>query len=307
LDFIALDVETANADFGSICQVATATFRGGEVIDTWNSLIDPEDFFSPVNVSIHHIQPDEIAGAPTWKDIFPALAMRLRGNIVVCHTHFDSAALRKAASKYNLPPFECTWLDSARVVRRAWPQFARSGYGLTNVAKHFNIVYQAHDALEDARCAGIILTRAIEETGISAREWLDECLKPIKHIDYSRLDEAETVQSSEFMGEILVFTGSLKIPRSSAAKLARSVGFDVNDGVTRNTTVLVVGDQDITRLAGKTKSSKQIKAEALISAGFSIKIVGESDFLSMIAHPVMRSHDETRASACDLPVETAMA
>ncbi len=44
----------------------------------------------------------------------------------------------------------CVWLDSARVTRMAWPQFAKSGYGLSNVAAYFGIEYQAHDVLEDA-------------------------------------------------------------------------------------------------------------------------------------------------------------
>jgi len=46
------------------------------------------------------------------------------------------------------------------------------GYGLSNVAAHFGIEYQAHDALDDARCAGLLLLRAIAETGLSPEQWM---------------------------------------------------------------------------------------------------------------------------------------
>ena len=42
--------------------------------------------------------------------------------------------------------------------------------------------------------------------------------------------------------------------------------------------MLVVGDQDIKKLAGHEKSSKHRKAEALILAGQSIRILRETDF-----------------------------
>lgn len=44
MQFVALDVETANADQASICQVGLVRFEGGDVADTWETLVDPEDF-----------------------------------------------------------------------------------------------------------------------------------------------------------------------------------------------------------------------------------------------------------------------
>jgi len=69
--FAALDVETANADFGSICQIGIVTFNDGTVTDIWQSLVDPEDDFDPVNVSIHGIDADRVAGAPRFSDLAP--------------------------------------------------------------------------------------------------------------------------------------------------------------------------------------------------------------------------------------------
>ena len=43
--FNAIDVETANADRASICQIGIVHVRDGVVVDRWQSLVDPEDWF----------------------------------------------------------------------------------------------------------------------------------------------------------------------------------------------------------------------------------------------------------------------
>jgi DNA polymerase-3 subunit epsilon len=77
--------------------------------------------------------------------------------------------------------------------------------------------------------------------------------------------------------------------RHDAAVAAANAGCQVDDGVTKHTTLLVVGDQDIRRLAGHEKSSKHRKAEELIRQGQRIRIVGESDFKSIVAQNVKGS------------------
>jgi DNA polymerase-3 subunit epsilon len=83
-------------------------------------------------------------------------------------------------------------------------------------------------------------------------------------------------------GEAVVFTGALSIGRREAANLASRGGCEVLVSVTKRTTLLVVGDQDIKKLAGHEKSSKQRKAEQLIAEGQVIRIIGETDFKKML-------------------------
>lgn len=201
MDFVVIDVETANSDMSSICQVGIASFRDGVLADSWVSLVNPQDYFSAANVSIHGIDNYQVKDAPTWEEVFPAIASRLREKIVVSHTHFDRVALERACSRSNLEACPCTWLDSARVVRIAWPEFSRSGYGLPNMAAHFGITYQAHDALEDARCAGMLLLRAVAETGLSPEQWLVRTAQPIRakgptNSEVRSLQAARAVDSS---------------------------------------------------------------------------------------------------------------
>jgi DNA polymerase III subunit epsilon len=182
------------------------------------------------------------------------------------------------ARQYGLPKINCTWLDSARVVRRAWPQYAHKGYGLNNIATKLGIVFRHHEAKEDARAAGEVVLRAITDTGLTLDDWLIQVERPI-------LDQPIAQQGNpdgSLFGEVVVFTGALSIHRHEAAKMAADAGCTVGEGVNKTTTLLVVGDQDIRRLAGHEKSGKHRKAEELIIKGQRIRILGESDFIRLI-------------------------
>jgi DNA polymerase-3 subunit epsilon len=281
MNFIVIDVETANPNFASICQVGIAPFRDGIPEPPRQWLVNPQDYFDPINVSIHGIDERTVRGAPTWPQVYAMISPLLTGKIVASHTAFDRAALSQACGTWNLSTCECRWLDTARVVRRAWPQFSKSGYGLVNVAATFGIKYRAHDACEDARCAGEILMLALGQTGLNIEQWLLRVRQPIHPAE-----EVHANPEGPLFGEVLVFTGALSMPRHDAAAAAANAGCQVDAGVTKHTTLLVVGDQDIKRLAGHEKSIKHRKAEELIHKGQPIRIVGESDFKSIIAHVV---------------------
>ncbi|UNK43741.1 hypothetical protein MNO14_06690 [Luteimonas sp. S4-F44] len=79
-----------------------------------------------------------------------------------------------------------------------------------------------------------------------------------------------------------MFTGSLNIPRRHAPDLAAKAGCDVAARVSKKTTFLIVRDQDARKLAGKTKSAKHLKAEALIAEGYAIGVLRESNFKQIV-------------------------
>ena len=274
MEFVAIDVETANADMASICQIGIAQFKDGTLAEEWKTYVDPQDHFDGINVSIHGIDEDVVAGSPTFAKLADTLLSRLSGRIIVTHTAFDRVAVHQASTKHKTPPLSCTWLDTACVARRAWTEFSRRGYGLASICASIGYNFQHHDALEDAKAAGTILIAAMTHTGLDLDAWLTRVRQPI---DLQR-STREGNPDGELCGEVIVFTGALTIPRREAADIAASIGCDVDAGVTKRTTLLVVGDQDVQRLAGHEKSSKHRKAEQLIQAGQPIRILRETDF-----------------------------
>ena len=277
--FVALDVETANADVGSVCQIGVVSFTDGEITNTWQSLINPEDDFDPITISIHGIDERTVADAPRFPDVALRMAEMLVGRVVASHTSFDRVSLARVHEKYGLAPIGCQWLDTARVARRAWPQFAQRGYGLAPVAKHCEVEFRHHDAAEDARAAGTILVRAMAETGLGLEQWLTRVNQPL---DLRGDTDLKGNPDGELFGEVLVFTGALSLVRSEAAALASQAGCDVGTAVRKDTTILVVGDSDIRKFAGHEKSSKHRKAEELILKGQPIRILSERDFLALV-------------------------
>lgn len=281
MDFISLDVETANPSFSSICQIGIAQFRNGELEGTWSTLVDPQDYFDDFNIELHGITERQVRGAPLWGEVFSALKERLSSFVIASHTSFDRSAIHQACRKYDIAVPDMVWLNTASVARRAWPEFSAKGYGLANIATHFDIQFNHHNAEEDARAAGELLVKAAKDTGLSLEQWIARVKAPINLSDAGTISRQGNADGPLY-GERLVFTGALAMSRREAADAAAIAGCQVDPGVTKKTTVLVVGDQDISKLAGKDKSSKHQKAEELIKQGLRIRIIGETDFKRLL-------------------------
>lgn len=282
--FVALDVETANADISSICQIGIARFEDNRLVGEWCSLIDPEDYFDPTNIYIHRITEMDIEGAPKLNEVAQLIYEYLDGAVAVCHTPFDRAAIGRAFDKYEIRAPEPQWLDTARVARRAWDEVSWRGYGLADVCSLIGYEFEHHNAVEDAKASGRVLIAAMAKTGLSIEDWLKRVKQPI---DPSNVSTGGAIRrdgnpEGAMYGENVVFTGALTIRRKDAADLAAELGCNVESGVTKRTTMLVVGDQDVTKLAGKNKSSKHRKAEQLITRGQQIRILRESDFNALV-------------------------
>lgn len=285
MNFVVIDVETANFDMSSICQIGVACYNSGKIVKTFKTYIDPEDFFDEINICIHGIDEDTIFDAPTIPEVSEQLYKLLDNQIVVCHTHFDRVAIKQVCNKYQIRLPVCTWLDSARVARRTWSDIAWKGYGLQNICKFLKYDFKHHDALEDAKAAGYILLAASQKCNFNLEDWLKRVTQPIdltkaklKALPITREGNPE----GDLFGEVVVFTGALKMPRREAADMAANIGCYVGQGVTKKTTMLIVGDQDIRKLAGHKKSNKHRKVVRMIKDGALIRILRETDFKELV-------------------------
>lgn len=171
-DFVAVDVETACSRMSSICQIGIVGFRDGREIFAYESLIDPRDEFSPFNIGIHGIDADKVADQPTFAMAFHHIAGLLSDRVVVAHSSFDKIALAAAGRVHQAPAIRCRWLDTVQVARRVWPEL--DSHRLNAVARHLNIDFRHHDALEDARTSGRIMAEAVARSGIAVLDWDDE-------------------------------------------------------------------------------------------------------------------------------------
>jgi DNA polymerase-3 subunit epsilon len=281
MNFVAIDVETANADLSSICQIGIVRYTNGSLSEEWKTYVDPQDFFSPINIAIHGIDESTVQDAPKLYELDNKIYHYLDKTVVISHTHFDRVSIHQAFGKYNLRSPEPIWLDSARVARRTWEKFAWSGWGLVNICREIGYEFKCHDALEDAKAAAVIFLAAMERSGLDINGWLQRVEQPIDPHHIQPIKREGDPEGSLY-GNNLVFTGALEIPRREAAEMAARIGCNVQTGVNKDTTILVVGNQDIRRLAGHEKSSKHRQAESLIMKGQQIRILQETDFRHLV-------------------------
>ena len=169
-DFVVIDVETACSRVSSICQVGIVGFRNGVVTFEYETLLDPRDHFSGFNTRIHGIAAEHVIGQPCFAEVHATIDGHLSGRTTVAHSYFDKGALAAACRVHDRATIETTWLDSVRVAKRAWPELP--SHRLNVLAGHLGIHLKHHDALSDARAAGLIVVRAIEHTGIPLEAWM---------------------------------------------------------------------------------------------------------------------------------------
>ena len=283
-DFVAIDVETANECPSSICQVGVAKYKHFKLVETWSSLVDPEDYFLPLNCAIHGIHPKDVVGAPSFPDVFRALQEQLQSQIVLHHTHFDRTAVHRACEFNQLDPPNWNWLDTARVARRSWEQFQRAGYGLGNLCEHIGFEFEHHDAEEDAKAAGAVFIEACRIRCVEPKDWLKLVDAPLSPTSASAgYDYGEGDPDGHLFGEVVCFTGTLEtLRREDAIALAKKAGCTVGGGLTRKTTILVQGDQAVLRARGQEISNKMRKAEEYARKGQRIRLLRESDFLTLV-------------------------
>ena len=154
--YVALDVETANSFRGSICSIGLVKFQNGKVVDSFYSLINPEEDFDYRNINIHGITQKDILNSPIFPEIRQRIIDFIGTNIVVSHfAQFDIGALKDAYLKYNLDFDDVKFVCSYRLAKLALPGLIN--YKLKTLTKELNIKLEHHNALSDAKASGLIL------------------------------------------------------------------------------------------------------------------------------------------------------
>ncbi len=173
-NFVAFDVETANQNWGSICQMGLVRVIDGEIVERASWLCRPPegiDEFDDFNVDCHGITADKVAGEPAVGELFERFTEFVGDLPIVAHNaYFDASALRYAAlaSGQKVPhiAFACT-LAAARAA-----DLGVTNHRLPTVAEHFGVALDNHhDAAADAEaCAGVMLglARRVEHSGTVA-------------------------------------------------------------------------------------------------------------------------------------------
>lgn len=279
--FLALDVETANEDVATICQIGIATVSQSGEVRGYSTLVNPRCRF--VFTDLHGIDARMVRDAPSFAEVFPAVLPLLSRHAIFQHSSFDRRAINAAHAALGLAAPDLRWHDSVRVARSAWPEFlGAGGHGLAHLKQALRLDFQHHDAGEDARAAAQVVLLAEQRLGQPFDQLVTLRTPRAKPVARPAAPEPAPKAAPAPPAQVCVFTGALSLPREDAAARAVAAGMTVMTNVTRKTTLVVVGEQDLAQLAGHVKSTRHRRAEELIAAGQPIRIIAETEFLTLV-------------------------
>ncbi len=150
--FLCVDCETTGLDpvRDRIVEVAAVRFTLTEILDRYETLIDPECVISEESLAIHKITPHMLMGKPKIEQILPHLLKFMDQALVIGHgVGFDLQLIVNASKRSNLPCSLLTrpFIDTLRLARLYGDSPNNS---LENLAAHFNVPsLGAHRAMND--------------------------------------------------------------------------------------------------------------------------------------------------------------
>jgi DNA polymerase-3 subunit epsilon len=152
---VVLDVEKANNNHGSICQIGLIVVEKGVRVAEFETLINPKDEFNYIHTGIHGIKPEDVINSPSMADIKDQLAAYFDNAVICSYGTSDKFAIGSYFDTKEMP-----WVDITRVVRNALPVFKKGGFQLLKVAQYIGLMVNPnnhHNALSDAEIAFDIL------------------------------------------------------------------------------------------------------------------------------------------------------
>ena len=162
--FSVVDVETtgASAIYDRVIEVAVVRVRGGEIVDRFETLVDPRIPVPSFITRLTGIDDRLLRGRPTFAEVAPRVREALDDGPLVAHNvAFDEAFLRHGFTRAGLT-LDLPRLCTLRLARRLLPRLR--SYRLDALAAHFGIaVGRRHRAGPDATTAALVLGRLLDE------------------------------------------------------------------------------------------------------------------------------------------------
>lgn len=150
--FVCFDCETTGLEPNNdrVIEVAVSKFTFSEVIETFETLIDPERPIPQSTIEIHHISDEMVKGKPKAAEIMPKVLKLIGNHIIIGHgiqldVNFIAEECKRSSIPCNLT--KNRYLDTLRMARLYGETPVNS---LQKLRQHFNIAEEgAHRAMSD--------------------------------------------------------------------------------------------------------------------------------------------------------------
>jgi DNA polymerase-3 subunit epsilon len=151
-DYIVVDLETTGLgpETDAIIEIAAVQVSCGEVIATFERLVNPGRLIDGFIQQFTGITNDMLCAAPPIRDVLPKFAVFAGGSVMVAHNaNFDINFLNNSFRRHLGHPFSNDFIDTMRLSRRLFGQYRH--HRLADLIDRFNVGEAvAHRALSDA-------------------------------------------------------------------------------------------------------------------------------------------------------------
>lgn len=296
LNFTAVDVETANEQYDSLCSIGIVRIEKGAVVEERSYRIRPKELrVAVINSQVHKLTEEDLKNEPEIADIWEHMQSLLANRILVAHNaSFDIEVLQRSLRGYGLEFPHMRYLCSLKLAAEAFPGLP--SYRLKDLASSFGIDLNHHHALSDARVSAAITLLALPKINlrvldfrsaeltarlefVASEERKDPWTELFGAKDFdSRLlkpDLNVANKDNPFYNKRVVFTGDLDgMERAVAAQLIQALGADINTAISKRTNIVILG-----RAPGPAKMKK---VKALLGEGHEIRLMEEEEFLRLV-------------------------
>jgi DNA helicase-2/ATP-dependent DNA helicase PcrA len=146
-DFTVVDIETTtnDVDRAEVVEIAAVRVRDRAIVDELSSLVRPEGPIDPNAAAVHGISAGDVAGAPTFAELWPRVRAFCGSDMLVAHNghHFDFPILERLSGETLAGTY-----DTLPLARRLHTGSA----SLSSLAARFGVdAGHSHRALDDTR------------------------------------------------------------------------------------------------------------------------------------------------------------
>lgn len=164
-EFAIVDIETTGGnpgDGGGITEVAIVIHDGNEIIDSYQTLINPERFIPGFITGLTGIDGNMVANAPTFPEVAEEIFRILENRVFIAHNvNFDYTFIQKALEKAKIN-YKAPKLCTVKLSRKVFPGY--KSYSLGRICEHLSIPISArHRAFGDAEATAILFGKIYQK------------------------------------------------------------------------------------------------------------------------------------------------
>ena len=290
-DYIIFDIETTGLDssYDEIIEIGAIKVKNNKIVSKFNSLVKPKNEIDEYITELTGITNEMVKDAPTIEEILPDFMNYIGNDILIGHNvNFDINFIYDNLYRNKFDVLTNAFIDTMRISRKLLPELPH--HRLIDLAKYFKIdSTNNHRSLKDCEITMNVYEN-LKEIALQKYDNVDEFKNAFKKHKKEGLRAKDIVSTNTefdvdnlFYDKYVAITGTLeKMLRKEAMQIIVDLGGHCEDGVTKKTNFLILGNNDYNPILRGKKSSKLIKAETLKLEGKDIEIISENVFYDIV-------------------------